>query len=80
MTTVLSLPAVGRLAQRHVRQATQPVPVEDVVAWLVNAIGLQDDRARAGVRLAEIVGRLAAVTDDEQRPCLRIPDERERAA
>ncbi|MBA2512783.1 MAG: hypothetical protein H0V26_00410 [Solirubrobacterales bacterium] len=78
--TILSVVAVGRLAERRVRQAGQAVPVEDVVRWLVDSVGVQDDRARAGVRLASIVCRLEATTDDEQRPCLRIPDERERAA
>jgi len=78
--TVLSLTAVSRLAERRVRQASRPVPVEAVVAWLVNAIGVQDDRARAGIRLATIVGRLQIVTDDEQHRCLAVPARTETAA
>ena len=78
--TVLSVVAVGRLTERHVREAGQPVPVEEVVRWLVDAVGVADDRARAGVRLAVTVGRLETTTDDDDRPSLRIPTEREAAA
>ncbi len=77
---ILSIVAVGRLAERRVRQAGDALPVEDVVSWLVDSVGVQDDRARAGVRLATIVGRLEPVKDDNGRPCLRIPDPREAAA
>ncbi len=79
MTRVLSIVAVGRLAARHVRQVGQALPVDDVVQWLVDSSGVQDDRARAGVRLAVVVGRLEAEDHDGQ-PCLRIPDEMEAAA
>jgi hypothetical protein len=50
--SVLSIVAVGRLAERRVREAGEPVRVEAVVRWLVDSVDVQDDRARAGVRLA----------------------------
>jgi len=68
---VLSLTAVSRLAERRVPQANQPVPVEEVVAWLINAIGVQDDRARAGIRLGTIIGRLEQIEVDG-RPAVRL--------
>jgi len=37
MTPVLSLVATSRLAERRCRQAGGTLPVEDVVAWLVNS-------------------------------------------
>ncbi len=77
---VLSLPALGLRAERRVRKAGRPVPFDAVVAYLVNEVGVPDDRARAGLRLARVVGRLEGTTDDEQRLCLYIPDDRERAA
>jgi hypothetical protein len=78
--SVLSIFAVGRLAERRCREAGEPVPVEAVVSWLVEAVGVQDDRARAGVRLAPFVGRLEGVADDEGQPCLQIPSDEEAAA
>ena len=78
--TILSLVAVARLAERHVRQAGQPVPVEHVVHWLVDSVGVEEDRARAGVRLAVVVCRLEGTTDEDGRACLRLPVEREAAA
>jgi hypothetical protein len=71
--SVLSIVAVARLAERHVRQAGHLAPVEDVVRWLVESVGAQDDRARAGVQLACIVGRLEDTTDEAGRACLRLP-------
>ena len=55
--TILSLPAIGRLAERHVRQHGQPIPRAALVKWL-RSIDVPDDRADAGVRLAITVGRL----------------------
>jgi hypothetical protein len=72
--TVLSLVAIGRLAERHLRQADQPVPVEQVVRWLVDAFAVDLDRAQAGVRLAVTVGRLEAIGDNDGRPCLQLPN------
>jgi hypothetical protein len=76
---VLSLTATSRLAERAVRQAGQTVPVEELVTQLVN-LDVEEDRARAGVRLAEIAGRLEVVTDDQDRPCIRLPRELKAAA
>jgi hypothetical protein len=78
--TVLSVVAVGRLAERHVRQPGEPVPVEHVVRWLVDSLGVADDRAHAGARLAVTVGRLEAIEDSNGRPCLCLPNERTAAA
>jgi hypothetical protein len=78
--TILSIVAVGRLAEHHVRQSTSPCPIETIVRWLVDSIGVQDDRARAGVRLACVVGRLEGTTDSAGSPCLRIPSDDRRAA
>jgi hypothetical protein len=76
--TVLSLTALSRLAERHVREAGGgPVPIEQLVT-LLDCI--DEARARAGIRLAVIAGRLECATDDEQQPCIRVPDNRERAA
>lgn len=71
--TVLSVVAVCRLAERHVRHAGgEPVPVERVVAWL-EAHDIDTERARAGCRLSVTVGRLEDAKDAEGRPCLRAP-------
>ena len=78
--SVLSIVAVGRLAERRVREAGEPVRVEAVVRWLVDSVDVQDDRARAGVRLATYVGRLEGITDDRGRACVRIPEKREEVA
>jgi len=77
--TVLSLTATSRYATRLVRKAGEPVAATDLIRWL-EALDIDAERAQAGVRLATIVGRLEATTDDEQRPCLAIPDEQKRAA
>ncbi len=57
MTTILSLPAVGRLAERYCRQHGQPVPRADLLKQLV-LVDIPPDRADAGIRLAVTVGRL----------------------
>jgi hypothetical protein len=47
----------------------------------VTALGCIDsERARAGIRLATFGGRLEAVTDDEGRACVRIPEKRDEVA
>ncbi len=56
--TILSLPAVGRLAERHLRQHGQPIPRAQLIKAL-EAIDVPDDRAAAGIRLAITIGRLA---------------------
>jgi len=59
--SILSLPAIGRLAERHVRQHGQPIPRAALVKFLRSIdVDVPDDRADAGVRLAITVGRLAA--------------------
>lgn len=55
--TILSLPAVGRVAERHLRQHGQPIPREQLVAWL-DSIDVAPERAKAGLRLAITCGRL----------------------
>ncbi len=55
--SILSLPAIGRLAERHVRQHGQPIPRAALVKWLTS-IDVPDDRADAGLRLACTIGRL----------------------
>ena len=75
--TVLSIVAVARLAERRVRQAAKPLLVEDVVRWLRDSVGVEEDRARAGVRLAVVVCRLEGTTDEADGACLRLPTERE---
>jgi hypothetical protein len=77
--TILSLTAIARLAERRCRQADQPVPLTDLLAWLTD-LEVETGQAQAGVRLATIVGRLETVEDDERRPCLRIPNVTEAAA
>ena len=74
--SVLSLTALSRLAERHVREVGEPVPVEQLVT-LLDCI--DDARARAGIRLAVIAGRLESTTDDEQQPCIGIPNREEAA-
>ena len=76
---ILSVVAVGRLAERFVRKADdQPMPVADLVALLTN-YDVADDRARAGVQLSVIVGRLEGTTDSEGRACVQLPEAREAA-
>ena len=76
---ILSLTATSRYATRLVRKAGEPVAPADLVRWL-EALDIDTERAEAGIRLALIGARLEAVTDDDQRPCLAIPDPREAAA
>jgi hypothetical protein len=75
--TVLSLTALCRLAERHVGEAGDSVEIEQLVT-LLNCI--DDERARAGIRLATFVGRLERTTDDEGRACVRLPAARGEAA
>jgi hypothetical protein len=76
---ILSLTAACRLAERIVRQAGQPVPVEQLVSWL-EGLEVDVDRAQASIRLAVTVGRLDAVTDDDGVACIRLPDDRDTGA
>jgi hypothetical protein len=55
--TILSLPAVSRVAERHCREQRQPIPRTELVKWLTS-IDVAADRAEAGVNLAVICGRL----------------------
>jgi hypothetical protein len=64
MTRVLSLTACCRLAERVVREARGDLPREPLLARLT-AFDIDEERAAAGARLATIVGRLRAATDDE---------------
>ena len=57
MTTILSLPAIARLAERQVR-TDGPTTATDLIAWLVT-VDVERTRAEAGVRLAVMGGRLA---------------------
>ena len=34
MTSILSLPAVARVAERYLRQHGQPIPRDELTAWL----------------------------------------------
>ena len=76
---ILSLTATCRLAERIVRKAGKPVPVEELVA-LIETYDVERERARAGVRLACTVGRLVATDDLEGRPCVQLPDRGEEVA
>jgi len=67
--TVLSLPAVGRVVERHLRQHGQPMPRADLVKWL-GTIDVQPERALAGIRLAIIVGRLVDTPNGIAIPAL----------
>ena len=66
---MLSLTAAGRLAERIVRKAGEPVPVDELVATL-EGYDVDTDRARAGVQLAVVVGRLTAIEDVDGRACV----------
>jgi hypothetical protein len=70
--TVVSVVAVCRLAERHVRGVGEPVPVEQIVARL-ESYGIDRERGRAGCRLAVVVGRLTETTDAAGHRCLRVP-------
>lgn len=69
---VLSLTATRKLAERFIRHADEPVAVADALRWL-EALDVERSRAEAGIRLGCIAGRLEQTTDDQGRPCLRIP-------
>jgi hypothetical protein len=72
---ILSIVACGSPAELLVRQAGQPVPVEEVAARL-GSYGIDVDRARAGVQLAVIVGRLEGSADEDGNTCVRVPTKR----
>ncbi len=55
--SILSLPAIGRLAERYCRQHGQPIPRAELVKQLAS-VDVPPDRADAGIRLAVTVGRL----------------------
>ena len=56
--TILSLPAVGRVTERYLRQQHgQPIPRAQLVAWL-ESVDVAHERAHAGIRLAITIGRL----------------------
>jgi len=77
MATILSLPAVARLAERHVRDNhAGGLPVDELVGWLVR-VRVAPDRARAGVRLAVTCGRLVAAVDGDGRQGVRVPSQRD---
>jgi hypothetical protein len=69
---VLSIVACGRLAERHCREAGEPVLVEQLVRML-EAHDVLTDRAQASIRLAVTIGRLTAVTDEQGRQCVTLP-------
>lgn len=60
--TILSLPAIARLVERHVRDHG-PITATDLLAWL-KSIDVDQDRAAAGLRLAVIGGRLEPAPGD----------------
>ena len=60
-STILSLTALARIAERHVRQHG-PTDVDQVIDAVELAV-LDRDRATAGVRLAIIGGRLVLDRD-----------------
>lgn len=79
MTRILSIIAVGKLAERRCRELARPVSIDELVAWL-ESCEVDVDRAHAGVRLAVYVARLDAVTDDEGRACVKLPEARDEVA
>jgi len=68
--TVLSLVAVGRLAERHIRQATEPVLATALVSWFEH-MNVDAERAQAGIRLAVIGARLEQ-TEVDGRPAVQL--------
>jgi hypothetical protein len=69
--SILSLPAVSRLAERHVRERG-PMTLEALVAWLCS-VDVEESRVEAGVRLATTVGRLEEARDADGGEVLRVP-------
>jgi hypothetical protein len=73
--STLSLTAAGRLAERIVRKTGEPMPVTEVIR-ILETYDVDIERARAGVALATVVGRLEGTTDSEGRQCVQIPAEK----
>ncbi len=67
--SILSLPAIARLAERHVRQHGQPIPRGQLVKSL-EMLDVERTRADAGVRLATTVGRLVDTPNGLAIPAL----------
>lgn len=63
--TILSLTAIARVAERHVR-TRGPQTSEDLLALLAT-VAADPDRAQAGLRLAVIGGRLELDADGTLR-------------
>jgi hypothetical protein len=61
--TLLSITAVSRLAERHVR-TYGPQPRADVIRWLERH-GIDEERAERGVEFALIRNRLKRATRDD---------------
>jgi hypothetical protein len=76
--TILSLSATARIAERHVRQHG-PTSRDALITWL-QSVDVARDRAEAGLRLAEISGRLELAPDDDGAPAYRLPQRTEQAA
>ena len=72
--TVLSIVACGRLAERRC-DSSPGSSVERAVAQL-GSYGIDVDRARAGVHLSVIVGRLEGSVDEDGNTCVRVPTKR----
>ena len=70
--TILSLPAVARLAERRACELGGMVRLDELLRWLDGA-GVRPERAQAGVQLATVIGRLEGAADDAGEPCLRAP-------
>jgi hypothetical protein len=78
--TQLSLTAIGRLAEREVRQAGGVLAEHEVLARLRDH-DVDPDRARAGLRLALTVGRVIEAEDAEDGTyVLALPAKTEEAA
>lgn len=68
--TILSTAAVALLAAREVRERREPVSVDELLAYL-DRLGVEADRAQAGVQRAVATGHLMTVVDDAERHCVR---------
>jgi hypothetical protein len=77
MTTLLSLPAIARVAERHVRQRG-PATRDQLLAWTAT-VDVASDRAEAGLRLAVTCGRLELAVDSERGAIYRVPQPTEQA-
>ncbi len=79
LVSVLSLSAIGRVSERRIRQAGQPVPLADITRWLTDTVGVDIERATAGLKLARITGRLELTKDAEGSTCLRIAERKDKS-